>query len=137
MGGGKDKASSELEEWTKEVEELRDLLVLDMMAKIEDTEVSKKQAEESLKAMKSMAKEVLGSVASAFDQGFGDDGGDAWGQTANEEVHMISSTSIKRKDSTEKSEIQDAGKKRKLADDEVIDAKKKAKSDTIITRAEA
>ena len=34
--GGKDKASAELEEWTKEVDELRDLLVLDMMAKVSD-----------------------------------------------------------------------------------------------------
>lgn len=53
----------------KEIDELRDLVVLDMMAKIEDVELSHKQYNSSIHAMKSMAKDIFNS-GNKFEGGF-------------------------------------------------------------------
>jgi len=70
---GKEKASSELTDWKTEIEELDDLILLDMNAKIEDSIEMKRQADIATEKMKEAAKEMFGSISSAasgFDTGF-------------------------------------------------------------------
>jgi len=76
---GKEKASPELNEWNKEIKELEDLVLLDMNAKIEDAEESKKQAAIEIEELREKTKDVFGALSSAtgfdagFDAGFGFD----------------------------------------------------------------
>lgn len=72
---GKGKAPTELIDWNKEMKELEDLVLLDMNAKIEDAEESKKQADAELEAMKEKTKDLFGALSSAtgFETGFGFD----------------------------------------------------------------
>jgi len=72
---GKEKASPELNEWNKEIKELEDLVLLDMNAKIEDAEESKKQAAIEIEELREKTKDVFGAISSAtgFDAGFGFD----------------------------------------------------------------
>ena len=60
--GGKGKASTDLEDATKEVAELNEL-VTEMMAKIEDNDASLKQYNDSLNMMKNTAKEFFTQVS--------------------------------------------------------------------------
>jgi len=71
--GGKEKAPVELEEWKKEINELNDLIVSDMMPKIEDAHESKKLLDESIKTVKNAASEMFSSLCgmkNGFDDGF-------------------------------------------------------------------
>ncbi|XP_057300219.1 protein HGV2-like [Hydractinia symbiolongicarpus] len=101
--GGKEKATSEQEEWNKEIDELKELIKSDMMAKIEDAEDMKAQAEKSAQVIKEATKNVFDSLNSnGFDKGF-----EELKNIATAEVHDISSKvrSAKRpSDDEEKSE---------------------------------
>jgi len=90
--GDKEKASSELEEWTKEIGELKDIVVLDMITKIEDAEDMKKQAEVSIQTMKDAAKEMFSAVKTSggFDQGFDEGFGTECKESKEDGVQDIS-----------------------------------------------
>jgi len=103
--GSKEKAPVELEEWKKEITELNDLIVLDMMAKIEDAVESNKLLEESIKTVKNAASEIFGALTGTkggFDAGF-DEAFDSPSTTTTEVVHDCSSKirSVKRKSDDE------------------------------------
>jgi len=66
---GEDEKSEQYTSIQKEVDELKDLVVLDMKAKMEDVEISQKQYNSSIHAMRSMGKEVFTS-GSKFEAGF-------------------------------------------------------------------
>lgn len=92
--GGKEKATSEQEEWNKEITELKELIKSDMMAKIEDAEDMKAQAEKSAQVIKEATKNVFDSLNSnGFDKGF-----EELKNIATAKVHDISSKvrSVKR-----------------------------------------
>jgi len=68
-----DKASSEVEDWKKEVSELNDLIEQEMLTRIEDAKESQRLAEQSIKTMKTAASDVFsafGGTANKFDTGF-------------------------------------------------------------------
>lgn len=100
--GGKGKASSDLEGWNKEIKDLNDIIVSDMMAKIEDAHESKKLLDESIKTVKDAASEMFSSLSgikNGFDTGF-DDGFDSpLTDATNTIIHDCSSNirSVKRK----------------------------------------
>jgi len=100
MDEKKDKTDgdlAQLREWTEEVAELNDLIVLDMMTKIEDAEEAKKLAAESVGS-----GDVSGTT-SGFDAGFGEANS---ANPANEVVNDCTSNirSAKRKSDDEMSD---------------------------------
>jgi len=100
MDEKKDKTDgdlAQLREWTEEVAELNDLIVLDMMTKIEDAEEAKKLAAESV------GSGDVSGTASGFDAGFGEANS---ANPANEIVNDCSSNirSVKRKSDDEMSD---------------------------------
>ncbi|XP_065657262.1 protein HGV2 isoform X2 [Hydra vulgaris] len=64
--GDKDK----IDEYKKEITELKDLVLLDMMAKIEDAQEMKKQGDASVDAVKKFAKEMFSGISNGFEEGF-------------------------------------------------------------------
>lgn len=111
---GKGKAPTELLDWNKEMKELEDLVLLDMNAKIEDAEESKKQADAELVAMKEKTKDLFGALSSAtgFETGFGFDE-----STPTTEVKVHDATTNVRK-----------GSVKRPSDDEGVSDAKKAKT---------
>ena len=95
MNEKKDKTDgdhTQLREWTEEIAELNDLIVLDMMAKIEDAEEAKKLASETMTA----SEDVQGTTGQ-FDAGFSDGTGPV--NDANTNIR-----SVKRKSDDEMSD---------------------------------
>lgn len=122
--GGKDKATTEQEEWNKEINELRDLVLLDMDAKIEDAEEMKKQAKISIQVMKDAATELFSAVGTSggFDQGF-EAGFDTPSDTTPTEVVHDCTNKIRTKRKPEDDESGIESKKMKNMNGDAISAK--------------
>lgn len=74
---GEVQKSGKVEDMLKELEELKDIVMLDMVAKIEDVQASQNQYSQSIQAMKSMGRSAFPQdQVNPFDGGFSSTSGD-------------------------------------------------------------
>lgn len=104
---GEVQKSGKVEDMQKELEELKDIVMLDMVAKIEDIQASQNQYSESIQAMKSMGQSAFPQEqANPFDGGFSSSSGDFT------EAHPVATKKRKNDDLTVKKVETTTGKQK-------------------------
>lgn len=119
-----EEASTDVKQWQKEIDQLNDLILLDMKAKLEDAQECKRVLDESMKSVRNAASEMFASAANAFDNGF--DTASTKSEDNKKAVHDCSDKirSVKRQSDDEASNSE---KKLKQATESVSDTKTEEK----------